>query len=307
MARISIGTWNFNIGPYGENPIPFDEVLQKLQEIGFDGLELGGFNGYPNPELMPEKAQRDALVEKVKGHNLAFSGFAADLWSEQLINTDDQSTYIAAFTKNAEFARDIGAAGIRVDTVQPPTIFDEVDYDTAFNRVVETWKTCADIAADNGIYMTWEFEPGFAFNKASEIVKIHDAVDKSNFGLMYDTCHGQMVGVMGARQPGESETYDSQLEVIDMFSGRINHIHLIDSDNTCHKDENGDDETSAHPPFGDGVLDFDVLIPRLMKEDVGHDWWTIDLCFYPNAFELAERCKKYLDEMNKKYGNAQPA
>ena len=62
------------------------------------------------------------------------------------------------------------------------------------------------------------------------------------------------------------------LDLIKKFSGRINHIHLIDSDNTCHKDENGNDETSAHPPFGEGILNFDEIVPELAKENIGHDW-----------------------------------
>ena len=45
--------------------------------------------------------------------------------------------------------------------------------------------------------------------------------------------------------------------LIERLSGRINHIHLIDSDNTCHKDAAGNDETSTHAPFGDGVVDFE--------------------------------------------------
>ncbi len=303
MRRISIGSWNFNIGPYGENPIPFDTVLTRLKELGFDGIELGGFNSYPNPDLMPTSADREGLVEKMKSYGLEFSGFAADLWGEQLINTDDQSKYIEVFTKNADFARDIGSKGIRVDTVQPPTIFEEVDYDTAFSRVVNTWKTCADIAADRGLYLTWEFEPGFAFNKPSEIVRVHDAVAKDNFGVMYDTCHGQMISVIGARQPGEKEILpNGQIDLIQMLSGRINHIHLIDSDNSCHKDANGEDETSAHPPFGKGILNFDELVPLLVKEDIGHDWWTIDLCFWPDAWGSTEICKTAIDKLNEKYG-----
>ena len=43
MRRTSIGTWAFNVGPYGENPIPFPTVLEQLAELKFDGLELGGF------------------------------------------------------------------------------------------------------------------------------------------------------------------------------------------------------------------------------------------------------------------------
>src|SRR3712207_5839919 len=108
MHRMSIGTWAFNIGPYAERPVPFDEVGRRLAELGFDGLELGGFNAYPNPDLLPRKEQRDELLEKMRGWGLYFSGLAADLWSQHLIDTDDQGPYLEAFRKNADFARDLG-------------------------------------------------------------------------------------------------------------------------------------------------------------------------------------------------------
>ena len=104
MKKTSIGTWAYNVGPYGENPIPFDTVGETLSKLKFDGLELGGFNGYPNPHNHPEKEQRDALKEKMTNWGLAFSGFAQDLWSEQLLNTDDQSKYISEFKSNVDFA-----------------------------------------------------------------------------------------------------------------------------------------------------------------------------------------------------------
>jgi sugar phosphate isomerase/epimerase len=312
--RVSIGSWAYTIGPYAANPIPFDTVLSKLKELGFQGVELGAFPPHPNPGnpngpdtewpgAMPSKAQRAELKAKVAEAGLAFSGMAANLWGEKLLNTDDQSKYIAEFRKNSEFAKDAGIGGIRVDSVQPPTILGEIDFKTAMDRAVKTWKTCCEIAADNGQNVTWEFEPGFAFNKPSEIVRVHDAVDKPNFGLMYDTCHGQMVGVMGSRQEGQKEVFPSQVEFIRSLSGRINHIHLIDSDNTCHKDASGADETSAHPPFGLGVLDFDAIVPELIKAyRLPHDWWTIDLCFYPDAWAATATCKQAIDKLVEKYG-----
>ena len=87
----------------------------------------------------------------MKDFGLQFSGIAANLWGQKLINTEDTKPYIAEFRKNLQFCVDTGIKGIRVDTVQPPTIFDEVDYETAFNRVVETWKECVKEAADNGL------------------------------------------------------------------------------------------------------------------------------------------------------------
>ena len=93
------------------------------------------------------------------------------------------------------------------------------------------------------------------------------------------------------------------MEYIRFLSGRINHIHLIDSDNTCHKDAQGNDETSAHPPFGAGVLNFDEITPELVKAArVPHDWWTIDLCFWPDAWAVKEKCKRAADALNAAHG-----
>jgi sugar phosphate isomerase/epimerase len=312
--RSSIGSWAYTIGPYQSNPIDFDTVCAKLKDLGFDGVELGAFPPHPNPGnpngpddnwpgAMPHKSQREELRAKLKERGLGLSGIAANLWGEKLINTEDQSKYIAEFRKNSEFSRDLGIQGIRVDCVQPPTIHREIDYQTAMDRVVRTWQTCCDIAADNAQYVTWEVEPGFAFNKPSDAVRIHDAVDQPNFGIQYDTCHGQTVAVVGARHEGGKETYPSQVEYIRMLRGRINHIHLIDSDNTCHKDKDGNDETSTHIPFGQGVLDFDAIVPELVKAArLTHDWWTIDLCFWPDAWPKTAHCKKALDQLIQRYG-----
>lgn len=312
--RISIGSWAYTIGPYASNPIDFETVCAKLKALGFDGVELGAFPPHPNPGnpngandawpgAMPERAQRQELRAQMAERGLALSGIAANLWGEKLINTDDQTKYVEEFRKNSEFCKDLGIEGIRVDCVQPPTIIREVPYGTAMQRVVHAWKQCCDIAAGNGQYVTWEFEPGFAFNKPSDVVRIHDAVNKPNFGLQYDTCHGQMVGVMGARQEGEKETFPTQVDLIRKLSGRINHIHVIDSDNKCHKDANGNDETSAHPPFGLGILNFDEIMPELLKAShVSHDFWTIDLCFWPDAWAATETCKNAVNKLVEKYG-----
>ncbi|HPO12503.1 MAG TPA: sugar phosphate isomerase/epimerase family protein [Candidatus Hydrogenedentes bacterium] len=298
MKKISIGTWAYSIGPYADNPVPWEEILEKLASLDFDGLELGGFGVHPNPDLLTSKDQRDACKQGVADAGLAFSGLAANLWGEKLINTEDTSHYIDEFSKNLQFCVDLGIPGIRVDTVQPPTIFSEVDADTARKRVVTTWKQCVAEAADKGVYVTWEFEPGFAFNKPSDILRIVDEVNHDNFGVQFDTCHAHMVAAVGARQPGQKETLPGgALELAQKLRGKINHLHLIDSDGTLHGDE-----TSTHAPFGEGILDFDALIPEILKSGIPHDWWTIDLCFWPDAWTVTEKCKKAVDKLNEKYG-----
>ncbi len=317
MKRSSIGSWAYTIGPYASDPIDFETVCTKLQELGFQGVELGAFPPHPNPGnpngpddswpgAMPEKSQRAELKARLAERGLGLSGMAANLWGEKLLNTEDASKYISEFKKNAEFAQDLGIGGVRVDSVQPPTILRELDYGTAMNRAVSAWQACCDIAADHGLQVVWEFEPGFAFNKPSDIVRIHDAVNRDNFGLLYDTCHGQMVGVVGARQEGEKEVFPSQVDFIRSLSGRIKHLHLIDSDNTCHKDASGADETSTHPPFGLGMLDLDTIMPELVRASrLPHNWWTIDLCFWPDAWAATATCKTRLDQLIAAYGNQQ--
>ena len=51
------------------------------------------------------------------------------------------------------------------------------------------------------------------------------------------------------------------------------------------------------------MLDFDALVPALAREKVGHDWWTVDLCFWPDAWEATAKCKTALDGLVAKYGS----
>jgi sugar phosphate isomerase/epimerase len=298
MKRISIGSWAYTIGPYAKNPLGWEDVTRKLKDLGFDGVELGGFPPHPNPDSMPDKEQRQACKEQLEELGLGWSGLAANLWGEHLIDTADSSAYLDCFRKNLQFCVDLGIPAIRVDAVQPPTIFEKVDADTARKRVVKTWKVCAAEAADAGVRVAWEFEPGFAFNKPSDVLRIVDEVNDENFGVMFDTCHGYMVACTGARQPGKKEILKGGVvELAKKLRGKINHVHLIDSDGTLH-----DNETSTHAPFGRGKINFDELMPELAKNDIGHDWWTIDLCFWADAWAVTADCKKAVDKLNKKYG-----
>jgi sugar phosphate isomerase/epimerase len=298
MKRISIGSWAYAIGPYADNPIPWDEVTKTLKSLHFDGVELGGFSIHPSPETHPKKEDRERLRAEMGKVGLAFSGFVPNLWDQHLIDTEDPQPYINKFKAGLEFAADLGIKGLRVDCVQPPTILDTMDEAVAMKRVVKTWQTCCDLAAEKGCYVTWEFEPGFAFNKPSQIVKLVEEVDRDNFGTEFDTCHAEMVAGKGARQPGKKEVLPGGcLELARRLRGKINHIHLIDSDGTLHGEE-----TSSHAPFGDGYLNFDEIMPELNKNRLPDDWWCIDLCFWPDAWKVTEKCKVAVDALNKKYG-----
>jgi sugar phosphate isomerase/epimerase len=186
--------------------------------------------------------------------------------------------------------------------LEPPDILEKTKTDPklARERAVKAWDRSAKLAANRGVRVCWEFEPGFVFNKPSEIVSIVDEVrslGNPNFGVLYDTSHAHMCASVGARQPGQKETLKGgALELLQKLKGKITHIHLIDSDGTLHNDE-----TSTHAPFGKGVLNWDQLIPEIVKAGVPSDWWCIDLCFWPEAWEVTADAKRFLDQMRKKY------
>src|SRR5205807_10581330 len=157
-----------------------------------------------------------------------------------------------------------------------------------------------EIAAEYGLSDCWGFERRFVFNKPSEIVKIVDAVrgkGNPNFGVLFDTCHAHMVAAVGANHQGQKETLPGgALELLAKLKGKITHVHVIDSDGTLNEHN-----TSTHNPFGTGKLNFDKLIPELLQAGAPNDWWCVDLCFWPNAWDVTAESKRFLDKLRQKY------
>ncbi|MBD3183191.1 TIM barrel protein [Candidatus Poribacteria bacterium] len=302
MAKLSIGSWAYAFGPYEDNPVPFDVVVKTLSELGYDGVEIGGFKPHIHPDDYPMKKDRDAVRGLIDYYGLGVSGLAADFWGDPGPGTDEaqeDDAYFKLFKKNLQLCLDLGSKMIRVDTVSPP---DEgvpgVDPDVVWNRIASLWHRCAELAQENGVLMTWEFEPGFMYNKPSEIVKMVEDVNHPNFKIMLDSCHAHMVAAVGARQPEPKEILKGgAVEFIEMLKGKIGHVHLIDSDETLHGDE-----TSTHCPFGEGVLDFDEILTAIKESGFDGEWWTIDLCFWPEAWDVTEDAKKFLEPYIEKYG-----
>jgi sugar phosphate isomerase/epimerase len=297
--RLSIGSWAYIFNQ--EVPThDFHQVLHKLQDLGYDGVELGSFGSHPTPVSHPTKASRQKLKKEIADHGLALSGIAVDLWSFKKpgpsIFDENPVPYVSAFLGFATFAADLEIKTIRVDTVEPPDFFEKTGMDpkAGMDRLIRVWDLCSKIAADYGMNVCWEFEPGFVFNKPSEILAITKAVRERgnpNFGVLYDTCHAHMCAAVGANQPGQKETLPGgELELLQKLQGMITHVHLIDSDGSLNEHN-----TSTHNPFGTGRLNFDKLIPALVSCGVPHDWWCVDLCFWPNAWEVTADAKRFLD------------
>ncbi|HWQ53332.1 MAG TPA: sugar phosphate isomerase/epimerase family protein [Bryobacteraceae bacterium] len=287
--KISLGSWAFSFGPYVDDPVPLETIIKRLSEAGYDGIEICGFPPHLSLDCYPTLESRRQLAALLQDHHLGVSGYAADFSSINPVVQGNRERYLDLFRRNVQMCVDIGSPAIRVDTVAAPGSVRNRDYQATFDRLADLWREAAGIAQDAGIRMVWEFEPGFLFNKPSEILSMHQLVAHPNFRILFDTTHAYMCSVVGARQHGAREVLQGGVaELLSRLQGRIGAVHLIDSDGTLHGDE-----TSRHCPFGTGVINFRALAPAL-RAIPGIDWWCIDLCFWEGAWELVDPSRQYV-------------
>jgi sugar phosphate isomerase/epimerase len=294
--KISIGSWAYCFGPYQNNPVPLDEVLGKVARLGFAGISVGGFRPHAYYEDYPTLADRQKLAKKIKDCGLEVLCYTANIYQANPLT--ELPEFMKYFDKTVQMMVDCGFQTVRIDSIIPPIVPSGMTYEACKTGIIEFLKRAAQASAKEGINVVWEFEPGFMLNKPSEVVEVYKRVNEKNFSLMFDTCHAQMCAVNGARHLGEKEILKGGiLEFIGMVKDMIGIVHLIDSDNTLHGDE-----TSTHAPFGQGVINFDEVIPALLnKANYKGDWWEIDLCFWADAWNVTEMCKKFVDGLNAKY------
>ena len=300
MNRVSIGTWAYSVGPYADNPVPFGEVVKGLKEMDFDGLELGAFGAHPTPDNHPTKESRQTLRDLVLSNDLEFSGIAGDMWSEKLVNAEDGGkSYLATVRKNMEFAKDLGITLFRVDTVQPPEILDTVEKSLAMDRVVQ------DLAegVPDGRRHGHAGHLGVRARVRVQPAERHRGPRRrraggTNFGVLFDTCHaytcGRDRGAPDGRPQGELPA-DGVLALAKKLRGKIN-AHPGDRLAT------GRSTTTTPPPTtrsATGNIDFPPVMQELAAHSGSpHDWWTIDLCFWPDAWPATKKCKQAVDALN---------
>jgi sugar phosphate isomerase/epimerase len=198
--KLSIGSWAFGI--YSERPLPFEQVLDRVSDLGFDGMELGAFEPHPDPLTCAGAGARAALRETFDRRELAVSAVAADFGSEGFLTVDEPHEYLAAMDRNLEFTRALGAGRLIINTVDPPETPHTVGQALARERLLETWGEAAKRAATAGVTLAWEFEPCWAFNEPEQIIELAHALSGPGFGVLYDTAHAHAVAAVGARHIG---------------------------------------------------------------------------------------------------------
>lgn len=281
--KVSFGSWAFSFGPYSRNPIPLEDVARKLAEVGYDGIEICGFPPYVTPDRYPTPALRRECASMLSSLNLEVSSYVPDFTMVNPVVESNRERYLDLFRHNLEICLDLGSPTIRVDSIAAPGSIPDGEYESTMQRLAALWRDAAELAAKAKIRIVWEFEPGFAFNKPSEVVDMYERVGHPNFQILFDTGHAYLCSVIGARQQGEVETLEGGVEeFLRRLSGRIGHIHIADTDGTLYGEE-----TSTHCPLGTGFLPWKKLAPQL-KAVPAVEWWCIDMSFWPGSWALLD-------------------
>jgi sugar phosphate isomerase/epimerase len=299
-ARVSVGSSAFVFGVYKSNPIPFDKIADRVQELGFQGIELVGVTPYGDPDEIATTADRRKFRASLARRGLSISNYGADFHGKNPASSDPQERkeYMALFEKNLRFCVDCEVPSMRVDTTIEPPPPPSAAAPDARKRLVEIWQRAAETAMQQGVLVVWEFEPGFTFNRPGEVSAIVKEVGHRNFTVLFDSCHAHMCAAVGARQGEPKDVLSGGAqEFARLLAGKIGYVHLIDSDNTLH-----DNWTSTHAPFGTGHVDFDSLTREIVSGGYRDDWWTIDLCFWPKAWEILEESKRFMDALLERHG-----
>ena len=81
-ARISIGTWAYLFNQK-EPTNDFHTIIHKLQDLGYDGVELGSFGPHPSPVSHPTKAKRAKLKKEIADQRDRFVSGAVERGVDQ--------------------------------------------------------------------------------------------------------------------------------------------------------------------------------------------------------------------------------
>ena len=284
--KLAIGSWAF-LFHQAQPTTDFHELLHNAAHIGYEGVELNAIAPHPNPDSHDTADKRAKLKRMVLDHGLEFAALAPDFSSQRLVSVDNDEPYIEAFAKHLKFAEDLGIQTIRVDTAEPAAAARQVEPQLALDRVEAAFDRCAKLAADHGVTVTWEFDPALAIHEpapvSSVVERVRDVLGNPNFGVLFNTAHAHVC------------TGGAEFDLLKRLHHKITHLHLIDTDGTLN--EHG---TSRRMPLGQGKLDFERLVAELSKSAADCEWWTVDLGHWPDAWEAAGECRRYLHRLRRK-------
>jgi sugar phosphate isomerase/epimerase len=147
------------------------------------------------------------------------------------------------------------------------------NWDQVWENLVSVMRRCAEIAAYHGMRLALEMRLGEAVSNTDAFLRLYDAVNNPNLGVVFDTGH-----------------LNAQKEIlplsIEKLKDRIFLIHAADNDG----------RTNQHLALGDGTIDWATIFQALQKH--GFDGYVaLDIGDCPDLEQAYLRSKKFLERL----------
>ena len=205
------------------------------------------------------------------------------------------------FELGAETAAGFGSRTVHVATYLPPVEFvgpkpyvgklrygehyqvvmpDDFTWESQWNALVDSVRTCADIAARHGLVLIIEPRVAELVSSTDSLLRLMDHVQRPNLMANFDCAH-----------------LNAQKEILPLsarkLAGRIGGVHLADND--------GSDNRHLMP--GDGNIDFTGVFKELVRQ--GFDGSLgIDLGSLPQLGQRFRECAQWARGLAGKMGFA---
>lgn len=240
--RIGLSNPSYRLG------LPVDEALEAAADAGFEGAEFYAWE-YPDRSVEEILALADDAGIDVFG---TLADGAADNIEDRdapaMVRPSDHERVVSDLESRIAWAadRDIGRVVCTVGPDQPGT-----DRATQHMAIVDALRAVAPAAEDRGVTVAFEplntrvDHPGYFLSETGEALKIADAVDSPNVGILFDVYHQQV----------------TEGDVIRRFrtaQEQVVHVHIADN-------------PGRNEP-GTGELAYERILRAIA--DTGYDGWV---------------------------------
>jgi sugar phosphate isomerase/epimerase len=230
-----------------------EEAIDVLAEIGYQSVAITLDHGALDPfdsELPRQLARVRARLQRYSMNSVVETGarFLLDPRRKHqptLVSADlaESGRRLNFLRRAVVIARELGANAVSLWSGKPT---DKAPRDVLMARLVDGCRRLADYAADCGVRLAFEPEPGMYINTMDRFAALHQQLDHPAFGLTIDVGHLHCMG---------EEPISYYLRA---WRERLWNVHIEDMRRGVHE----------HLLFGAGNIEFGPILETL--HDIGY-------------------------------------
>ncbi len=254
--------WLYAITKYGYPP-SMEKIFASLKEISNLGFESTEIEIMYESQLSQFWRDKEEIRRMCNNFNLNIIDLCAIFPDIVSLNDDLRLKSIKHFEECCEITRYLGCDMIQLDSFSPPinflgkTPYKEAisfgheykvdiplgfDWSIFWDEIVDTFKTCSELAEKYGLKLCLEPRVGENISNTDSMLRLMDAVGHENFGAVLDTGH-----------------LHAQKEIlplsVEKLKSKVFYVHASDNDG----------RDNFHLPLGKGTIDWESLIKALAK------------------------------------------